>query len=137
MEINLEDPNVTIIELLSALGLTTNPQILAQLEVLTNKMADLNQSVQDLRAAVTDVADRVNSLVTPLRDALAEAQNTLVAERQAATDLAAAEDAEDVEQNQALTDAQAATDAALADAAARADEIETEVARLNEVAPRE
>lgn len=99
-----------------------------------NNMADLNQSVADLQTAVQGVSDRVNALVGPLQDQIATLQSALETERQAAADLAAAEDAEDVGQNQALADAQAATDAALADASASADNINSEVQKLNAVA---
>lgn len=97
-------------------------------------MADLNQSVADLQAAVTGVAERVAGLAGPLQEEIANLQSTLQAERDAAAALAAAEDAEDVGQNQALTDAQAATDAALANAQQAADGINTEVQKLNQVA---
>lgn len=99
-----------------------------------NNMADLNQSVADLQTAVQGVSDRVNALVGPLQDQIATLQSALETERQAAADLAAAEDAEDVGQNQALADAQAATDAALADASTSADNINSEVQKLNAVA---
>lgn len=105
-----------------------------ELREVNNQMADLNQSVEDLKVAVQGVADRVGQLVGPLRDQIVELQNTLQTERDAAAALAAAEDQEDVAQNQALADAQAATDAALANAQASADSIEAEVAKLNDVA---
>jgi peptidoglycan hydrolase CwlO-like protein len=101
---------------------------------LEERMADLTTEVENLREAVSGVSARVDALVGPLTDAVREAQDALAAERQAAADLAAAEDAEDVAQNQALADAQAATDAALANAQTAADEISAETARLNEVA---
>ena len=101
---------------------------------LEERMADLTTEVANLREAVSGVSARVDALVGPLTDAVREAQEALAAERQAAADLAAAEDAEDVAQNQALADAQAATDAALANAQQAADEIGVETARLNQVA---
>lgn len=101
---------------------------------LEDKMADLQTEVQELRDAVTGVSQRVDALVGPLTDAVREAQEALAAEREAAANLAAAEDAEDVEQNQALADAKAATDAALASAQAAADEIDAETSRLNSIA---
>ena len=97
-------------------------------------MADLQTEVANLRDAVTGVSQRVDALVGPLTDAVREAQDALAAEREAAANLAAAEDAEDVAQNQALADAQAATDAALANAQSAADEIGAETARLNSIA---
>jgi len=97
-------------------------------------MADLQTEVANLRDAVTGVSQRVDALVGPLTNAVQEAQQALATERQAAADLAAAEDAEDVAQNQALADAQAATDAALANAQSAADEISAETARLNTIA---
>lgn len=97
-------------------------------------MADLNQSVADLQAAVTAVAERVGQLTGPLQQEIANLQSTLQAERDAAASLAAAEDAEDVEQNQALADARAATDTALANAQQAADSIGAEVQKLNQVA---
>jgi len=105
-----------------------------ELQEVKNLMADLNQSVADLQAAVTAVADRVGQLTGPLQEEIANLQNTLQAERDAAAALATAEDAEDVGQNQALADAQAATDAALANAQQAADGINAEVQKLNQVA---
>lgn len=105
-----------------------------ELREVKNQMADLNQSVADLQAAVTGVAERVAALTGPLQDEIANLQSTLQAERDAAAALAAAEDAEDVGQNQALADAQAATDAALANAQQAADGIDAEVQKLNQVA---
>jgi chromosome segregation ATPase len=99
-----------------------------------NYMADLNQSVEDLKAAVAGVAARVGDLAGPLQAQIAELQATVQTEREAAVTLATAEDQEDVLQNQALADAQAATDAALQAASASADAIQGEVAKLNEVA---
>ncbi len=101
---------------------------------LEERMADLTTEVANLREAVSGVSARVDALVGPLTDAVREAQDALAAEREAAANLAAAEDAEDVAQNQALADAQAATDAALANAQQAADEISVETARLNQVA---
>jgi peptidoglycan hydrolase CwlO-like protein len=101
---------------------------------LEEQMADLTTEVANLREAVSGVSARVDALVGPLTDAVREAQDALATERQAAADLAAAEDAEDVAQNQALADAQAATDAALANAQQAADEINAETARLNSIA---
>jgi len=106
-----------------------------ELREVKNTVAELNQSVADLQAAVAGVADRVNQLVGPLQDQISELETTIANERQAAADLAAAEDAEDVAQNQALADAQAATDQALANAQSAADSIEVEVGKLNDVAP--
>lgn len=97
-------------------------------------MADLQTEVANLRDAVTGVSQRVDALVGPLTDAVREAQAALEAEREAAANLAAAEDAEDVEQNRQLDEAKAATDAALANAQAAADEIGAETARLNSIA---
>lgn len=97
-------------------------------------MADLNQSVADLQAAVNAVAERVGELTGPLQEEIANLQATIQAERDAAVALAAAEDAEDIGQNQALADAQAATDAALANAQQAADGIQAEVSKLNQVA---
>lgn len=105
-----------------------------ELREVKNQMADLNQSVEDLKVAVQGVSDRVNQLVGPLQEQIAELESTLTAEREAAANLAASEDAEDVAQNQALADAQAATDAALANAQTSADNIQAEVAKLNTVA---
>lgn len=101
---------------------------------LEETMADLQTEVANLRDAVSGVSARVDALVGPLTDAVREAQEALAAEREAAANLAAAEDAEDVEQNRQLDEAKAATDAALANAQAAADEIGTETARLNSIA---
>lgn len=101
---------------------------------LEERMADLTVEVANLREAVSGVSARVDALVGPLTDAVREAQDALVAEREAAANLAAAEDQEDVEQNQALADAQAATDAALANANSAADQISAETSRLNTIA---
>ena len=101
---------------------------------LEERMADLTTEVANLREAVSGVSARVDALVGPLTDAVREAQDALNAEREAAANLAAAEDQEDVEQNQALADAQARVDQALADASSAADQISAETARLNEVA---
>lgn len=97
-------------------------------------MADLQTEVANLRDAVTGVSQRVDALVGPLTDAVREAQDALATEREAAANLAAAEDAEDVEQNRQLEEARAATDAALANAQQAADEISAETDRLNAVA---
>jgi len=105
-----------------------------ELQEVKNQMADLNQSVADLQAAVSAVAERVGQLLGPLQQQIANLQAALQTERDAAAALAVAEDAEDVQQNQALADAQAATDAALANAQQAADSIETEVSKLNQVA---
>jgi predicted nuclease with TOPRIM domain len=101
---------------------------------LEERMADLTTEVANLREAVSGVSARVDALVGPLTDAVREAQDALNAEREAAANLAAAEDQEDVEQNQALADAQARVDTALADAQSAADSISAETAKLNEVA---
>ncbi|QNN99217.1 hypothetical protein SEA_FAUST_133 [Streptomyces phage Faust] len=101
---------------------------------LEETMADLQTEVAELRDAVTGVSQRVDALVGPLTDAVREAQDALAAEREAAANLAAAEDAEDVEQNRQLEEARAATDAALASAQQAADEISAETDRLNAVA---
>jgi len=101
---------------------------------LEGKMADLQTEVANLRDAVTGVSQRVDALVGPLTNAVQEAQQALAAEREAAANLAAAEDAEDVEQNRQLDEAKAATDAALANAQSAADEISAETARLNSIA---
>lgn len=105
-----------------------------ELQEVKEIMADLNQSVADLQAAVTAVAERVGQLTGPLQQEIANLQSTLQAERDAAASLAAAEDAEDVEQNQALADARAATDTALANAQQAANSIGAEVQKLNQVA---
>ena len=105
-----------------------------ELQEVKQNMADLNQSVADLQVAVQGVADRVGQLVGPLQQQIANLQNALQVERDAAAALAASEDAEDVQQNQALADAQAATDAALAEAQQAAGNISTEVDKLNQVA---
>jgi uncharacterized protein YhaN len=105
-----------------------------ELQEVKNQMADLNQSVADLQAAVVAVAERVGQLTGPLQQQIANLQTTLQAERDAAAALAASEDAEDVQQNQELADARAATDAALASAQQAADGIEAEVSKLNQVA---
>jgi peptidoglycan hydrolase CwlO-like protein len=97
-------------------------------------MADLQTEVAELRDAVSGVSARVDALVGPLTDAVREAQDALAAEREAAANLAAAEDAEDVEQNRQLEEARAATDTALANAQQAADEISAETDRLNAVA---
>ncbi|ASN73228.1 hypothetical protein SEA_WARPY_193 [Streptomyces phage Warpy] len=101
---------------------------------LEEQMADLTTEVANLREAVSGVSARVDALVGPLTDAVREAQDALAAEREAAANLAAAEDAEDVEQNRQLDEAKAATDAALANAQSAADEISNETARLNSIA---
>lgn len=97
-------------------------------------MADLQTEVANLRDAVTGVSQRVDALVGPLTNAVQEAQAALAAEREAAANLAASEDAEDVEQNRQLDEAKAATDAALANAQSAADEISAETSRLNSIA---
>lgn len=120
---SLEDTLVYKIELLKD-----------ELREVKNQMADLNQSVEDLKVAVQGVSDRVNQLVGPLQEQIATLESSLAAEREAAANLAASEDAEDVAQNQALADAQAATDTALANAQTSADNIQSEVSKLNAVA---
>jgi type IV secretory pathway VirD2 relaxase len=105
-----------------------------ELREVKRRMADLNQSVEDLRGAVNDVAVRVGELTGPLQEQIRVAVEALAAEREAAAALAASEDAEDVQQNADLADARARVDAALADAQSAADNIEGEVARLNQVA---
>lgn len=118
-------------------GFVTNRQLLTSFEEVKTIMANLNESVGNLQAAVDSVSQRVADLVSPLRDALAGAQEDLVAERAAYADLVAAEEAEDVTQNQALADAQAAVDAHLAEAEAAVAEIDAQVAELNQVAATE
>ena len=105
-----------------------------ELREVKRTMADLNASVENLRNAVTEVADRVGALTGPLQEQLREAVAALAAERDAAAALAASEDAEDVQQNADLAEARARVDAALADAQSAADNIDGEVARLNQVA---
>jgi chromosome segregation ATPase len=105
-----------------------------ELREVKRTMADLNASVENLRNAVTEVADRVGAITGPLQEQLREAVEALAAERDAAAALAASEDAEDVQQNADLADARARVDAALADAQSAADNIDGEVARLNQVA---
>jgi len=104
---------------------------------LEETMADLQTEVAELRDAVSGVSARVDALVGPLTDAVREAQDALAAEREAAANLATAEDAEDVEQNRQLDEARAATDAALANAQSAADEISAETDRLNSIAQQE
>jgi chromosome segregation ATPase len=104
---------------------------------LEETMADLQTEVANLREAVSGVSARVDALVGPLTDAVREAQDALAAEREAAANLAAAEDQEDVEQNRQLDEAKAATDAALANAQQAADEINAETSRLNSIATQE
>lgn len=101
---------------------------------LEERMADLVTAVEDLKVAVTGVADRVQGQIAPLTDALNAAQASLQAERDAAATLAAAEDQEDVEQNAALDAARAETDSQMAAAQAAADSITGEVGKLNEIA---
>jgi len=113
---------------------TTNRLVLRKLQEVLDKLATLDDSVQALTVAVAGVAERVAAIITPLQDALANAQATIQAERDAAAALAAAEDAEDVQQNAALASAQAATDAALADASQAADQISAQVDQLNTIA---
>lgn len=105
-----------------------------ELREVKRTMADLNQSVENLRTAVSDVADRVTAITGPLQDQLRELEAALAAEREAAVVLAASEDAEDVQQNADLADARSRVDAALADAQSAADSIDGEVAKLNQVA---
>lgn len=119
---------------MSLFGFVTNRQLLTSIKEVKSIMADLNASVEALRAAVTGVSERVAGLVGPLRDALAAAQESLEAERAAAVDLATAEDVEDAEQNAALANAQADVDAKLAEAEAAVGRIDTVVADLNEIA---
>ena len=116
------------------LSFISNRQILAAVKEVNLKMASLNESVENLRTAVTQVADRVSEITGPLQDQLRELQSALDAEREAAATLAAAEDAEDVQQNADLADARARVDAALAEAQSAAEGIDGEVARLNAVA---
>lgn len=105
-----------------------------ELREVKRRMADLNQSVENLRTAVSDVADRVTAITGPLQDQLRELEAALAAEREAAVTLAASEDAEDVQQNADLADARSRVDSALAEAQSAADNIDGEVARLNQVA---
>lgn len=123
----LEDIGVQF--LLNLLNEVKNGQIR-----LEERMADLTQAVEDLKVAVTGVAERVQNQIAPLVAALNEAQAALQTEREAAATLAAAEDAEDVEQNAALDAARASTDAALANAQTAADGISGEVTKLNAIA---
>lgn len=104
---------------------------------IENTLSALTDAVNDLKVAVTDVAARVDGKVAPLVEAVNNLNGLLATERQAAADLAAAEDAEDVAQNQALADAQAATDAAVAEAGNAAASIQEDVNRLNEIAATE
>lgn len=72
-------------------------------------MSNLDSSVEDLSTAVTGIADRISALITPLQQALADAQAA------GATD-------------------KAALDAALTDATENAAAIEAQVSQLNSLA---
>lgn len=76
---------------------------------IENEMSELDASVDDLHTAVGGVAERLMALITPLQQALSDAQSN---------------DASDA----------AAIQAALADASAAAAKIETEVGSLNTLA---
>lgn len=110
-------------------------EISSALRGVEQQLSDLTASVDELQLAVQGVSERVDALVNSTQVKLDEAVAALETERQAAADLAAAEDAEDVAQNAALAEAKAATDAALADAATAAGEIRDAVSNLNAVAP--
>lgn len=85
------------------------------LERLDSFMADLSQSVADLQAAVDNIATRFAAQLTPLQEALSQAQQQ-VSQLQS-------EDQEQVAQlNQLLSDASAAADA-----------IQSEVSELNSI----
>lgn len=101
---------------------------------LEDKLSALSEKIDELQAAIDAVIERVDGKFSQLADALAVVTADLEAERQAAVELAALEDAEDVAQNAALAEAQAATDAAIAEAQAAADEISGEIERLHSVA---
>jgi chromosome segregation ATPase len=108
--------------------------LVGKIGTLEDKMADLIRTVEELRLAVSGVADRVNTLVEPLRASLSDAQAALTAERQARAAEQTAEAEEDVAQSAQIAQAQADLDSALGAADSAALAIEAEVARLNEVA---
>lgn len=127
--------------LLIPLGEATDAQLLRALYArqtvllehvtgMEQTMADLQQSVAELKTAVQGVADRVGPRFDELTASLAAA-------RQAYTDLVAAEDAEDVAQTTELQAARDALSAALTDAETAAGDISGEVAKLNAIAPAE
>lgn len=92
---------------------------LAFLVFLVKQTNGLEGVIMSLREDITALNDSVNALedrVAALPDAGA-LQAALDAERAAAIELAAAEDAEDVEQNNAVASAQAETNALIAEIA--------------------
>jgi uncharacterized phage infection (PIP) family protein YhgE len=104
-----------------------NEQIVGILGEVKNEMANLNETVAALRAAVADLATRVADQPAAVNEALATARAELEADRAKYAELVAAEDAEDIEQNSKL-------DAALDEADTAAAEIQAAVDQLNEVA---
>ena len=105
----------------------SSPEVLASLQRIETKMADLQTALTDLQAAVAAVAERVAAGFGPLQDALAAAQ-------QALTDFEAADVTEDAAFRASIDTLTASLNDALASASAAADTIETNVAALNEVA---
>lgn len=95
--------------------LTTRQLMFHLLHRLESTMADLNQSVADLQAAVDAVGARFTGLIEPLKQALVDAN-------QALADMTVQDEAD-----------KAALQAALDNASAQADQIEGQVTELNEI----
>lgn len=95
--------------------LTTRQLVFHLLDRTETLMADLNQSVADLQAAVDAVGARFTGLIDPLKQSLSDAQSALA-------DLQVQDDAD----KQALQDA-------LDNASAQADSIEGQVSELNDI----
>lgn len=103
------------------------PEALAALARIETQMAELQQALTDLQAAVAAVAQRVADGFGPLQEALTAAQ-------QALTDFQAEDATEDAAYQANVDTLTTSLGEALATAAAAADTIEASVAELNQVA---
>lgn len=95
-------------------------------------MSALSDAVASVKAAVQGVSDRFGA-GTDGSSVVADLQAAIEAERARATELAAAEAAEDVEQDAALAEARAATDAALAEISGAVQELGGVTDQLNSI----
>lgn len=96
------------------------------------KMAE-NNIVVELRNAINDAVDRVNTRTDALEAAAKAYKDELDALKALHENYVASEDAEDVEQNAALADQQAKADAAAAELAATVEGVRAELGKLEEV----
>lgn len=98
-----------------------------RLERMEERMSELQQSVEDLQGAVSDLGTRIGTQVGPLQEALAAAQ-------QALTDFTAADTAEDADYQAQIDTLMATVSAKIQEAQDAAGQVETSVTDLNAMA---